>query len=80
MATRGSSVQHLLPTPISRFVGREHELARLQSLVLDSRLLTLTGPGGTGSEFRQLLQRAGFDDVRVQRLHGPRDYIIAQKP
>ena len=33
---------------MSRFVGRERELAALEPLVLEARLLTLTGPGGIG--------------------------------
>jgi predicted ATPase/transcriptional regulator with XRE-family HTH domain len=37
-----------LPLPISSFVGREREMADLAQLVRQARLLTLTGPGGTG--------------------------------
>ena len=38
-----------LPRPASAFVGREHEVTEIRSLLTDgSRLLTLTGPGGTG--------------------------------
>jgi predicted ATPase/DNA-binding SARP family transcriptional activator len=43
-----------LPHPITRFVGREPEMARLRTLLLGSegerghRLVTLTGPGGSG--------------------------------
>ena len=39
-----------LPTPATRFVGRENELFDAVSLVdeLDPRLLTVLGPGGTG--------------------------------
>lgn len=37
-----------LPDPISSFIGRVPELVELASLVLDERLVTLTGPGGTG--------------------------------
>jgi predicted ATPase len=41
---------HNLPTPPTPVIGREKELATLYDLVLsnDSRLITLTGPGGTG--------------------------------
>ena len=36
------------PTPLTRFVGRQHELKQLSDQLLQSRLLTLTGPGGIG--------------------------------
>jgi predicted ATPase/DNA-binding CsgD family transcriptional regulator len=37
-----------LPIALSTFVGREREVAELKRLVEDTRLLTLTGPGGSG--------------------------------
>ncbi|MFD6158777.1 BTAD domain-containing putative transcriptional regulator [Nocardia sp. NPDC060256] len=37
-----------LPTPFTGFFGRDTELARVALLLAQSRLLTLTGPGGTG--------------------------------
>ena len=37
-----------LPIPATPFLGREHELAAVCGLLEDARLLTLTGPGGTG--------------------------------
>jgi len=38
-----------LPRPASSFVGREHEVAEVAALIQDgARLLTLTGPGGSG--------------------------------
>ncbi len=37
-----------LPIPATPFLGREHELAEVRRLLEDTRLLTLTGPGGTG--------------------------------
>jgi hypothetical protein len=37
-----------LPRPASSLVGREAEIAAVTALIRDSRLVTLTGPGGTG--------------------------------
>jgi len=43
-----ASVPSKLPAPLTRFVGREAELARAAGLLTGTRLLTLTGPGGAG--------------------------------
>ena len=37
-----------LPAQLTSFVGREDELRRLAKLLAESRLVTLTGPGGAG--------------------------------
>lgn len=37
-----------LPSPLSTFIGRDHELTVVPSLVRRNRLITLTGPGGCG--------------------------------
>ena len=37
-----------LPVPLTRFVGREVELAEATPLLAEARLLTLIGPGGAG--------------------------------
>ena len=37
-----------LPAPRTSFVGRDREIAEVDGLLDDTRLLTLTGPGGTG--------------------------------
>src|SRR6266508_2635222 len=42
------SFRHNLPVQLTSFIGREHEMAELQSLLMSNHLLTLTGPGGTG--------------------------------
>src|SRR5215204_263403 len=46
-----------LPLQATRFLGRERELAEVLQLLSSSRLLTLTGPGGTGKT-RLALQAA----------------------
>src|SRR5690242_12645735 len=45
-----SPVRHNLPAELSSLVGRERDLAALRPLLEsnDTRLLTLTGPGGAG--------------------------------
>ena len=42
------SVPHNLPTQLTSFVGRTHELDETRQLLSHTRLLTLTGSGGTG--------------------------------
>jgi predicted ATPase/class 3 adenylate cyclase len=37
-----------LPSPMTRFIGRARELQAVQTLLEHERLVTLTGPGGTG--------------------------------
>jgi predicted ATPase/class 3 adenylate cyclase len=37
-----------LPEPVTTFVGRDQELAEVAALLETARILTLTGPGGTG--------------------------------
>src|SRR5712692_8543515 len=41
-------VSTTLPAPLTRFVGREAEMAEAVALLAGNRLLTLTGPGGAG--------------------------------
>ncbi len=47
-----------LPTRLTTFLGREREIGEIGDLLADHRLLTLTGPGGTGKT-RLSLEVAG---------------------
>ncbi len=38
-----------LPRELSSFIGREREISEVKRLLSDTRLLTLTGPGGPSS-------------------------------
>ncbi len=42
------AIPHNLPAHVTPFIGREQEIAEVKRLLASSRLLTLTGPGGTG--------------------------------
>ena len=46
--TESAAARNNLPTPLTRFVGRARELKEVEQLVVNARLVTLTGPGGTG--------------------------------
>ena len=52
-----------LPTQLTSFIGRERELAELRPLLSASRLLTLTGPGGTGKT--RLALRLAADELET---------------
>jgi len=43
-----SSASHNLPTRLTSFVGRDEEIAELQELLSEHRLVTVTGSGGVG--------------------------------
>jgi predicted ATPase/class 3 adenylate cyclase/tetratricopeptide (TPR) repeat protein len=43
-----SNLPNNLPLPVTSFVGREKEISEVKRLLTASRLVTLTGPGGTG--------------------------------
>jgi len=40
--------QHNLPVQLTSFIGRQREMEQIKSLLAQTRLLTLVGPGGTG--------------------------------
>ena len=43
-----SSSTHNLPAPLTQLIGREAEVQTVRALLRESRLVTLTGPGGIG--------------------------------
>ena len=43
-----NAVPNNLPTQLTSFLGRRQEISEASQLLLEGRLLTLTGPGGTG--------------------------------
>jgi hypothetical protein len=47
-AAAALGARHNLPAPLISFLGREQNLARLERLPRETRLVTLTGTGGTG--------------------------------
>jgi len=57
-----------LPTQLTAFIGRDRELVEVRALVDDSRLVTLTGAGGSGKT------RLGLQ-VAADLLDGSRDGV-----
>jgi predicted ATPase/DNA-binding XRE family transcriptional regulator len=53
-------LEHNLPAQLSAFIGRERELAEVRVLVDSSRLVTLTGAGGSGKTRLGLQVAAGL--------------------
>ncbi|HXM06822.1 MAG TPA: helix-turn-helix domain-containing protein, partial [Candidatus Acidoferrum sp.] len=43
-----SAAQSNLPAQLTSFVGRENDVAQLETLLAEYRLITVTGPGGIG--------------------------------
>ncbi|HEX3722035.1 MAG TPA: BTAD domain-containing putative transcriptional regulator, partial [Nitrolancea sp.] len=70
-----------LPHAVSRFIGRERELADVVQQIAHHRLVTLTGPGGTGKT-RLALEAARHiaanysDGVWLVRLAGVIDPVL----
>jgi len=66
-ALRTTDVPSNLPGEVTAFVGRASELERLQGLLAGSRVLTLSGPGGSG---KTRLALALANQVRGSFPHG----------
>ena len=58
-----ASVRSALPAQLTSFIGRERELAEARRLLSNRRLLTLTGPGGSGKT-RLSLKLAAEEEPR----------------
>ncbi|MCI0424567.1 MAG: tetratricopeptide repeat protein, partial [Actinobacteria bacterium] len=56
------AIPNNLPNQVTSFVGRERELALAKDLMKTSRVLTLTGPGGTGKTRLALQVAAEISD------------------
>src|SRR5258708_533889 len=83
-ANRASRSKHNLPHQLTRFVGREQEIAQLEELVTANRLVTLTRAGGAGQtrlaiEVTGRLVDAFADGVWLVELAGLSDpRLVAQ--
>jgi predicted ATPase/serine/threonine protein kinase/Tfp pilus assembly protein PilF len=62
-ATAGRDVPNNLPRQITRFIGREDEVAEVRALLSGERLVTLTGMGGIGKT--RLALKAAAEAVAV---------------
>jgi predicted ATPase/class 3 adenylate cyclase len=60
LATAITHPDHNLPLQMTSFIGREKEMAVVKSLLHSARLVTLTGPGGTGKTRLALETAAGM--------------------
>jgi predicted ATPase/DNA-binding CsgD family transcriptional regulator len=65
LRTGVAALPNNLPASLTRFIGREHELVEAARLLAQTRLLTLTGPGGTGKT------RFGLELAAGQLEHFP---------
>jgi predicted ATPase/class 3 adenylate cyclase len=69
-----------LPTPLTSFVGREREVSEGRRLLGATRLLTLTGPGGTGKTRLSLqIAAASADDFPDGVYFVPLASIVDQR-
>jgi predicted ATPase/class 3 adenylate cyclase len=60
---------HDLPAQVTSFVGRQRECDELEDLLTSSRLVTLTGPGGTGKTRLAIEVADGCIDAFADGVH-----------
>ncbi len=93
---RSGSEPHNLPAGLTRFVGREDEVAALTRLLRRTRLVTVTGPGGIGKsrlavevagwlvgEFIDgvwMVELAGLSEPRLLAHHVLQALDVAERP
>ncbi len=63
-----ASASVALPSPVTSFVGREREIELARDLLSQTRLLTLTGPGGTGKTRLALQLAANLHDEDIDGI------------
>lgn len=68
VASAPASVGITLPSPVTSFVGREREIEVARDLLRNTRLLTLTGPGGTGKTRLALQLAASLHDEYIDGI------------
>ena len=61
---------HVLPAEVSTFIGREDEVERIGEMLATTRLLTLTGPGGSGKTRLSLQVCRRFERALRPRCRG----------
>lgn len=72
------------PIQLTRFIGREREIARIKRLLTDTHLLTLTGPGGSGKTrlalevVRQLQDASGGFQAWVDLASISEEFLVPQ--
>jgi predicted ATPase/class 3 adenylate cyclase len=70
-----------LPTQLTNFIGRDHEISEIVALLADRRLVTLAGPGGAGKtrlalEVAERVVRNHPDGIRLVELAALVDHEV----
>jgi len=62
--SRGDRFKNNLPQQLTRFIGRQREIAEIREILTHARLITLSGPGGIGKT-RLALQVAADSPLAI---------------